>query len=133
MVDYVAVAATAKRLIEANGRQVTFYAADQTDSDPTKPWLGPATVKSGAGTSLYGVFVPPNTVRQFGLTALGRGTDFDNLFRVSEQIGIVFPEGGLDVRQFSIVEDGGIDWKIIGIQELKPGDLNVLAFVGLRR
>ena len=133
MVDYVSVAATAKRLIEANGRQITFYSASQAAADSAKPWDGPSTVKSGVGTALYGVFVPPNTVRQFGLTALGRGTEFDDLFRLSEQIAIVFPEGGLDVRQFSIVEDGGIDWKIIGLQELKPGDLNVLSFVGLRR
>ena len=133
MVDYVKIAATAKRLVEANGRLVTFYGVDQTSSDPAAPWNGPSVVKSGVGTALYGVFVPPNTVRQFGLTALGRGTEFDDLFRFSEQVGIVFPEGGLDLRQFSIVEDGGTEWKIIGLQELKPAERSVLAFVGVRR
>ena len=130
MVDYVKIAATAKRLVEANGRQITFIRPDETPDDPAKPWLG----STGADTStlLYGVFVPPNTVRQFGLTALGEGTDFKGLVSISEQIAIVFPETE-DLREYTHLLDGTVRWGIIGIQVLRPGATQILAFVGVRR
>lgn len=130
MVDYVRLAATAQRLIEANGRLITFVRDSETPLDANQPWLGP----TGADTTLElsGVFVPPNTVRQFGLTALGQGTEFRDLISFSEEIAIVFPETS-DLRQFTHVEDEAIRWGIIGLQVLKPGTVQLLAFVGLRR
>ena len=129
MVDYVRLAATAKRLVETNGRAITFVRPSEVPDDPNEPWGG----STGAETTLplFGVFVPPNTVRQFGLTALGQGTEFQDLISMSEQIAIVFPET-TDLRQFTQVDDGE-RWGIIGLQVLKPGPVQILAFVGLRR
>lgn len=133
MVDYVKLAATAKRLVEANGRQITFIREAETKADPLKPWEGPGPEGAAPPTEvpLYGVFVPPNTVRQFGVTALGEGTEFDDVIAYSEQIAIVFPETN-DLRTFTHIEDNG-RWGIIGLQVLKPADTLLLAFVAVRR
>jgi len=41
MVNYVRAAATAKRLIEENGRTVVLYRKVRTALDSNKPWRGP--------------------------------------------------------------------------------------------
>jgi hypothetical protein len=130
MVDYVKVAATAKRLIEANGRQVTFNRLTQTPGDPAKPWNG----NTGALTplDLYGVFVPPNQVRIFGLSALGLASDIRELVEVSEQIGIIYPEGN-DLRDYESITDGSPRWTVTGVQQLRPAETYLLAYVGVRR
>lgn len=129
MVDYVKLAATAERLVAKNGREITLVRKSETPTDPTKPWKGPQ-----AGETLLplrAVFVPPNTVRQFGITSLGQGTEFVDLLAFSEQIAIVF-QGQNDVREYTTLRDG-VDWNILGIQVLKPADINLLAFIGVRR
>lgn len=133
MVDYTKLAATAKRLVEANGRTITFIREAESRADPLKPWDGPGSEGSAPPTlvDLPGVFVPPNTVRQFGVTALGQGTEFNDVIAFSEQIAIVFPETH-DLRTFTHVEDGD-RWGIIGLQVLKPADVQLLAFVAVRR
>lgn len=133
MVDFVKLAATSKRLIEANGRVVTFIRESETKADPLKPWEGPADEVSDPPTSvdLSAVFVPPNTVRQFGVTALGQGTEFDDVLAYTEQIAIVFPETN-DLRVFTHVLDD-VRYGIIGLQVLKPATTQLLAFVAIRR
>lgn len=131
MVDYVRLAQTANRLITANGRSIQMVRKNEVSADPTRPWTGPP---AGGETTLdlSGVFVPPNTVRQFGLTALGRGTDFMDLVAMSEQIIITYP-GPNDLRVYTEVVDEGVRWGIIGLQELKPGTVEMLAFIGVKR
>lgn len=130
MVDYTKLAATAERLITENGREITFVRKNQTPLDANKPWNGPNATETTL--ALYAVFAPPNTVRQFGLTALGDGTEFMDLLSFSEKIAIVYPSTN-DLRQYKIIRDGGIDWNMIGLQVLEPGPTKVLAFVGVRR
>ena len=127
MVDYVKLAATSERLIAANGRTITFTRKSGVPADPTEPWGAQAGPDVTFTTS--SVFVPPNTVRQFGLTALGQGTEFDDLITFSDYIGIFFP-GTIDCRQFSHVIDGA---ETFGVQILKPGSVQLLGFVGIRR
>ena len=129
MVDYVKLAATAERLIRLNGREVTFFRLSQTPTDPDKPWKG--NTPRPDYIVLPAVFVPPNTVRQFGLTSLGQGTEFVDLITFSEQIAIVFPEEN-DLREYTTLHDV-VDYNILGIQVLRPGPINMLAFVGVRR
>ena len=131
MVDYTRLATTAARLIKNNGRSITFVRLNETPANSDRPWKGPA---SGGETTLAlnGVFVPPNTVRQFGLTALGEGTELRDLVAFSEQI-IITAQGDNDLRQFTSVIDGGVRWGVIGLQVLQPGDTRLLAFVGVRR
>ena len=131
MPDYSRLAQTAERLIRNSGRSITFVRLGETPSDSSAPWKGPA---SGGEISLplIGTFVPPNTVRQFGLTALGEGTEFNDLVTRSEQI-IITAQGENDLRLFTEVVDRNERWGIIGLQVLRPGDTTLLAFVGVRR
>jgi hypothetical protein len=129
MVDYTKLAATASRLITSNGRSITFVRKSETPADVNKPWKGPVVGETTFVTD--GVFVPPNTVRQFGITSLGQGTEFVDLLQFSEQI-VILHQGQTDLRQFTILRDGS-DWNILGLQVLCPADVNVLAFVGVRR
>jgi hypothetical protein len=131
VVDYTRLAEMAERLVRNNGRSISFVKLNTTPANPSRPWKGPA---SGGETTLAlnGVFVPPNTVRQFGLTALGEGTEFKDLVTFSEQI-IITAQGDNDLREFTSVVDNGDRWGIIGLQVLKPGSTTLLAFVGVRR
>jgi hypothetical protein len=131
VVDYSRLATTAARLIQSNGRSITFVKLSEAVDDPAKPWNGPG---AGAETTLAlnGVFVPPNTVRQFGLSALGEGTEFRDLVTFSEQI-IITAQGENDLREYSSVVDRDDRWGIIGLQVLRPGDTSLIAFVGVRR
>lgn len=82
----------------------------------------------------HGLFLPPNQVRIFGLSALGEGTKFDQLFAQSEQIVIVYVETAIDIKQFSFVRDTDTTiWKVDAIQELKPAETRILAYIGTRR
>lgn len=131
MVDYVRLQQTAERLIKKNGRSISFVKLNETPADPNNPWDGPSP--AGEITlPVFGVFVPPNTVRQFGLTALGEGTEFRDLVTFSEQI-IITAQGENDLREYTSVVDRADRWGIIGLQVLRPGDITLLAFVGVRR
>lgn len=131
MVDYVKLQKTAIRLIKKNGREITLIGLNETAADPLKPWNGPV---AGGEENLIvsGVFVPPNTVRQFGLTALGEGTEFMDLITLSEQV-IIIAQGDIDIRTFTEVLDRNERWGIIGMQVLRPGDVTLLSFIGVRR
>jgi hypothetical protein len=131
MVDYAKLSATATRLITKNGRVINLVRKELTPDDPAKPWDG--TADPDTLTPISAVFVPPNTVREFGLTALGQGTEFNDLIASSQQIVILNPVL-LDLRDYtSMIDSGGERWGIIGIQVLKPGDTQLLGFLGVRR
>jgi hypothetical protein len=129
-INYVKLQATALRLINENGRAITLVRKSRTPADANEPWNGP----TGADTtlSLTGVFVPPSSVREFGLPALGEGTEYQDMLRFSQQIVIVAPEAN-DVRNYEILQDRSDDWGIVATQVLRPGDLTMLAFIGVRR
>lgn len=130
MVDYTRLAATAQRLITSNGRSISFVKLDEVSADPNKPWNGPGVADTVL--PLSGVFVPPNTVRQFGLSSLGEGTEFKDLITYSEQV-IIVAQGDNDLRGYTKVVDRSVNWGIIGLQVLRPGDTSLIAFVGVRR
>lgn len=132
MVDYVKMASTAQRLIRENGREVIFVRKPQSSLDPNKPWNGPDPIAQEITITLSGVFVPPNQIRQFGLSALGEGTEFRDLIDFSEQVIIVYP-GDTDLKDYKTIRDNGINWNMVGLQFLKPGTVPLLAFVGTRR
>lgn len=129
-INYVKLQATALRLINQSGRAITLGRKSRTPADANEPWNGP----TGADTTLAltGVFVPPATVREFGLPALGEGTEYRDMLRFSQQIIIVAPEAN-DIRDYEYVVDRGDQWGIIATQVLRPGDLVMLGFIGVRR
>lgn len=130
MVDYVKLAATAERLITKNGRLIEFVRSVGSPIDPAKPWKGSTDIEEVV--SLSAVFVTPNQVRIFGLSALGDAVGFQDMIAVSEQLLILFP-GENDLRRFQTVRDGSVNWNVTAYQFLKPGSINLLAFAGVRR
>lgn len=131
MKDYTPNIATAQRLIAKFGRPVILRNEDQTPVDEERPW-GPDLDTGDLSLSTFGVFVPPNQVRIFGLSALGDATEFRDMVTFSEQIMICSP-GEVDAKSFDIVIDAGVHWRINGIQILKPGTQTVLCYFGIRR
>ena len=134
MVDQAKLAATALRLITKNGRSITFVNQDGVSVDPLKPWKSAASPIGGGITFVtVGAFVPPNTIRGFGLSSLGEGSGFEDFVSMSEQIIIVSPGETVDLREFHDVLDRGSYWGITGVQILRPGSLVLLGFVGVKR
>lgn len=138
MVNYVKLAATAQRLIEANGRDVTLYKKELTPAAAAKPWRGvPA---STAPESTMGpikiAFVP------VGGSGLGYLLQDEN-GQVSKEItqeGLMAadsitalspPPTELDPKLYSTVVDGSRAFRIVKIGELKPGDTSLIFVVGL--
>lgn len=134
MVDYVRLSKTVDKLIKKNGRVINLLKIDQTPADVDKPWNGPADSPSPyTKLELSGVFVPPTSVREFGLPALGDGTDFNDLVLSSQQVVIVYP-GENNLKDYISLEDtDGKVWGITGIQILKPGNTTMLGFIGVKR
>jgi len=133
--NYAKLQKTAQRLIDKNGRSITLVRQDRTNDNASRPWKNNAD-PSGAGAQkeiVKGVFVPPNTVRQFGLTALGQGAEIEDLIANSENVIIISPGDAYDVREFQEVIDGTETWGIVGTQILRPADLVLLGFLGVKR
>jgi len=128
---FTAIADRASELIIRFGRDLTLVRQSRDPVNPSKPWNGPGTF-SEETLILQGVFAPPNQVRQFGITALGEGTEFMDLMSISEQIIIVNSYDN-DLRDYRIARDGSVDWGIIGIQTLKPGKVGLISFLEVRR
>ena len=129
---YASKAATAKRLINKRGRSIELIRLDESAANTSRPWKGPPSTPSETTPQLRGVFVPPNTVRQFGLSALGLGTQLEDMISMSDQV-IIVAQGEVDLRIFTEVLDDGVRWGIFASQILKPGDVTLLGFLGVRR
>lgn len=133
MVDYARLAATAKRLIEANGRSITLLRANSTPTDASKPWRGAAasaaTALGGASITAIGVFVSPSG-SQLGRTRREDGT----LSVVFEQVCLVAAASlpaGTDLEEFTRVTDGGRVWRIEVVEPLNPGSTALVYSLGL--
>ena len=143
MVDYVRLAATAKRLIEANGREVTLYRRQRTPSDSTKAWrgasrttppeasMGPVKVAfvpaggSGSGEVFLGFLLAQEgeqetkVIRQVGLLAV------DSVAALSP------PPAELDPGRYDHLVDGERPISIARVAELRPGDVALIYVLGL--
>jgi hypothetical protein len=132
-VDYAALAATARALVEANGRQVTLRRLEDAPSDVSKPWRGAANPASPADATAtpFGVAVPPSSA-----TALGMSTQDNDLVKRSQQIFIITPAEG-ETQDYStfheLVDDDGEPYRIVGVEKLRPAQVTLLYFVGVAR
>lgn len=128
MADYVKLAATATRLIKANGRLITLQKLSATPADATKPWNGPAAPTVAVQvTNVGAVFVPP------GGSGLGRSVVDDELIKRCDQIALVAPvEEGLETMS-RILDTDGQTWKIEWVQVLKPAAKTLLYVIGVKR
>lgn len=132
MVDFNRLAATAKRLIEANGRDITFEQSDRTPSDATKPWRGvnQPNVAAGQATVTVKAAVVPSTGGRFGRTRTADG----DLVQTHDEVALVASDSlpsGVDLKQYDRVVDDTRSWRIVGVQELRPATKSVIFEVRL--
>ncbi len=123
MVDYIALAATAKRLIDAAGRDITLTKKDRSPADPNTPWRAGGVTDTTIGP-FKGVVVPYEEKDVDG-SIVRRG---DRMALIS---GL---DGGTNlVEQFDSLVDNGTVWKIQGVDVVNPGDTRVLYTLQLRK
>lgn len=129
-IDTAALIVIAQRLINENGRSVTFIQFDSTPGDVTKPWNGPTDPRAtpDSTAAFDAVFVSPGAASSLGLSA-----ETTDLIQRSDQIMIVSAGAAIDLRIYEEVDDDSQRWKITGVETLKPGASTLLSFVGVKR
>lgn len=123
--------ATARRLIQAKGRQVEFRKASETPADPAAPWSGPAipSTTGGTGVLAYAVQIPLESAIELGLM-----TKADAQTRDAEQLFIVEqPATGEELETYETLVDGGQVLRVERTQVLKPGTQRILYSVEATR
>jgi hypothetical protein len=120
--DYDKLLATARRLIEENGRTLTLRKPSTTPQDATKPWRGPA---SGSETSedVTGVVV--------GLALTEETRDL--IQRGYKQALVAPPETETDLKGYKTLVDGEEVWHVESVQVVKPGDVALLYKFTIRK
>jgi hypothetical protein len=128
-IDYDKLALKAKGLITKLGRQITLEKT-AAPADANRPWNG----VSGTPDTLIvpALQLLPNAVRIFQLSALGDATDLQGPLTVCERVYITFL-GENSVDEYSWVNDGGVKYVIGPTQTLKPQNVTLLTYIGVRR
>jgi hypothetical protein len=130
--DYTTTVATAKRLVQNFGRQITLRKLDNASSDANKPWLGATNpVTTGIVTSVFGISVSPSSNSRLGLSAFS-----DDLLKSIEQIfilevGETAPEA-LETYT-TLLDSDSKEYRILSVEKLKPGGTTLLYFMGVAR
>lgn len=118
MVDYTALAATAKRLIDKNGRDITLTKRDRTPTDANKPWRGGNAAPTSVGP-IKGVLVPFTAEEIDG--SLIRREDKKALVAANDDDSEL-------LEQFDVLIDGdpADPWRILDVELINPGDVRVI-------
>lgn len=126
MVDYVRSLATAQRLIRQSGRLVGLRRASSGPADATDPLNGPAP-DPAPDMSVPATFVPPSS-----LNMLGASTKIQKMFANSDKIAIVAPISNVNYNDYRfLIDTDNTEWIIDAIEELKPGNIALLYYIGV--
>lgn len=139
MANFPKAAATAKKLIEANGRAVDLIRLNRTADDSAKPWRGTSTAPDAGegGLEIPGVIVAmvPATGSGFGRLLADEGGSLKVAY---EQVGLLATDSVVaagftadDVEGCDLLRDGTKVWKIVTRGHLRPADRSVLFVLGL--
>lgn len=130
MADFVKLAATAKRLIEKNGRVVSLFKRSTTPANASQPWRG-ATALDASGNPLNVIAcVVPAAGSGFGRRRVVDG----ELAEAFEQVALVAASSlpaDTELERFSTVVDGKRTWKIDAVDKLQPADVPLVYVLGL--
>lgn len=126
-INYASARAMAKRLINGNGRTISFLASSSTHA--AKPWRGstaPHTEDDATEVVAKGVFVGLS-LEELGFTE----TDVDGqLHKRGAKYCLVAPSGlvpaDADITQYDAIKDGSTIWRIQKVHVLEPGDSRLL-------
>lgn len=122
MVDYASLAATAERLIDENGRDVTLVKRSETPADVSKPWRG--TLADDTTLVVKAAIVPFEAEDQEG--DLVRREDKQAFVAAN----VTSPN---EIENFDEVDDGADTYKIVSADVIEPGDTRVLYVLQLRK
>lgn len=130
MVNFAKAAALAKRLIEANGRNVTVVKMSQTAANSAQPWRASEATPEAS----YGVIaaIVPATGSGLGRQRVVDGTLEDSYDQVALVAASSLP-AGVSLEGFTFLDDGSTRWKIGTVETLNPAATTVLYSIGLRR
>lgn len=125
----MSLAETAQRLINLHGRSVTLYLGDVTPTDTDKPWRGarttPGTNPGQTVGPLKAVFVS-NTEGELARSlyaALTGGTGVPPRRGRDSFLVAGLDLGATDPKTIDAVVDGGDEWRVTGLDIIKPGDV----------
>lgn len=122
--DYARLAALAKKLIEKNGRSVTFIQL-AVSTDPAKPWRTDAPAIAASATQ-NAAFVSLST-RHLGIEL----TQDQLELRANEMV--LAGGSALDMLRVNQIVDGTETYAVQWVQTIKPGDTAVFYAYGIRR
>lgn len=115
---HVRLAATAKRLIEKNGRTVTFVKTSSTLVDSAKPWDGVAPASPTETSAIAAVF-DDMTFDAAGTMVHRR--DIGTVMVAQDSLG-----AGVDLSTYDFVNDGGKPRKITRRMKIAPGETPIV-------
>lgn len=126
-VDYNRSRALVEKMVNQYGRPVTLV-NDQGAADSTKPLGKPKPRLEVSG--VMGVFVRPS-----GYIKLGESFYMEiGMWEEAEKIVLVLPSLTHDFATFTrVVDSDGKGFKIFKVEELKPGPIPILLYLGLRQ
>lgn len=123
-IDYAALAATAKRLVEANGRSVTIRKRSRTPADGSKPWRG---TTSQVDTSVVTAVLVPFESKDVDGELIRRD---DMMCIIAASSTNVSAE---DLEDYDSLLDGSTIYKIVNTKLYEPGDTRLVYVIQLRR
>jgi len=119
--NFTALAATAKRLIDDNGRSITVIKWGSASKDTEKPWRGRRGYREAEVTGAA-VFVP----RTLKLSTFA-SDDEEGTSRLRNYCYFAADnDAGYDLSTFDAIEDGGVIWRIESVEKIEPAALRVL-------
>jgi len=130
-INYTKAAATALKLLSANGRPVTLVKINRTPSDPNKPWEGSDNTPDTTVTATA-VFVDPVSEKDLGRN-LKRGPT-DGITKGFQIAFISAAENpGVDLSEYDRMIDNGVVYTVDEIDVLKPGNTILMYEFRVRR
>ena len=129
MVNFVSLAATAERLIEANGRSMQLTKrGGTTPLDPAEPWRGDTTT----GDTVFSVIAVEVEFENedFDGTLVRRG---DKKMLVAANSVDDASSGAVDIEEFDEVLDGAKIWRIEQVNAIIPGPTRIMYELQVRK
>jgi hypothetical protein len=125
MVNYVRIAATAKRLIEENGRDVTLIKKTRAPADSAAPWRGPTSPGNTTVDTIKAVIYPKEEKNSEG-ELVYMGYEVAMLAHDS----LAAPS---DLTTLDAVVDEGLTYKVTKASKIGPGDTVITYELHLKR
>jgi len=136
---HVRLAATAQRLIEKHGRDVTLYRQERTPGVAIKPWRGvPASVAPESVMGPIKVAVVPVSGSGFGHLIANKPGELTKeiaqmaLLAADSIADLTTVPAELDPRRYDTLVDGAHAYQIVSVGMLKPGDTILLYVLALQ-